>query len=211
MAQELSLATLVQKNPGLWERAWEKTVGKGAVIRTNYRLDSMVKHLGYESVPVEFLIRDQLSEVIKTDKQLVREMAERLSRADTISDSELTFRQRAHLNLARAIAVGIGQLGSIKAAIIPPASLMVGRTAGLYEFDTANIKISAEILQYAGETVGVMVHEGAHHVAYVRTRSKEEAGDLTPGHADAMEFVAGAIFTKLGDGNLDEQLKNCVW
>jgi hypothetical protein len=206
--QELSLATLVQKNPGLWERAWEKTVGKGAVIRTNDRLDSMVKHLGYESVPVEFLIRDQLSEVIKTDKQLVREMAERLSRADTISDSELTFRQLAHLNLARAIAVGIGQLGSIKAAIIPPASLMVGRTAGLYEFDTANIKISAEILQYAGETVGVMVHEGAHHVAY---RSKEEAGDLTPGHADAMEFVAGHIFSRLEQGKLDEYLKECVW
>lgn len=198
-------------NTHLWQQAWERAVGKATVIRISDRLDSMVIHLGYESVSVEWSVRDQFSDVIKTDRELIREMTERLSEADVIPDRQLTPRQLAHLELARAIAEDFGQVGTVKAAIIPPASDMVARTAGFYEFDTANIRIHAEMLELAGETVGVMVHELGHHIAYMRTHSKELAGDLTTGHTDAMEYSSGRIFQKLAQGNYDEPLKNSTW
>ena len=202
---------LMIDNAPFWQQAWERAVGEAKVVRTNDRLDSMVIHLGYQSVSVEWSVKDQFSNVIKTDKELIREMSERLSEADVIPDRELTSNQLAHLELARAIAEDFGQVGTIKAAIIPPASDMVARTAGFYEFDTGNIKISSEMLQSASETVGVMVHELGHHMAYKRLGSKELAGDLTTGHTDAMEYSSGRIFQKLAQGNYDEPLKKSTW
>lgn len=198
-------------NAPFWQQAWERAVGEATVVRTSDRLDSMVIHLGYQPVSVEWSVKDQFSNVIKTDKELIREMSERLSEADVIPDRELTSNQLAHLELARAIAEDFGQVGTIKAAIIPPASDMVARTAGFYEFDTGNIKISSEMLQSASETVGVMVHELGHHMAYKRLGSKELAGDLTTGHTDAMEYSSGRIFQKLAQGNYDEPLKKSTW
>lgn len=202
---------IMQDNASLWQQAWDRAVGQGTVVRTSDRLDSMVTHLGYQSVSVEWSVRDELSDVIKTDIKLVKEMSERLSEADVIPDRQLTPKQLAHLELARAIAQDFGPVGTITAAIIPPASDMVARTAGLYEFDTGNIKINSEMLQFASETVGVMVHELGHHIAYKRLMSKELAGDLTTGHADAMEYVSGRIFQKLAEGKYDEPLKKSTW
>jgi predicted SprT family Zn-dependent metalloprotease len=88
---------------------------------------------------------------------------------------------------------------------------MVARTSGVYEFDTATIKIHTEELATAQHTVGVVVHELAHHVAYQVTKSKEKAGDLTRDHADAMEVVAGLIFRRLAQGKYDELLNDVTW
>jgi hypothetical protein len=201
---------IMQDNAKLWQEAWNRTVGKDTVLRQDGGLDSMVTHLGYRSVSAQWGVREALGNVIKTDKELVREMTERLSDAETIPDKQLIPQQLANLELARAIAKDFSA-GLVSAAIIPPASDMIGRTAGIYEFDTHAIKVHAEMLHKAGDTIGVMVHELGHHMAYMRTHSKEAAGDLTPEHAKSMEYVSGRIFFKLSQGVYDEYLKRVAW
>jgi len=203
-------ADIMEDNTRLWQQAWDRVVGKDAVLRQDDRLDSMVTHLGYRAVSVQWGVREALGMVIKTDKELVGEMTARLSGAEVIPDRQLIPQQLANLELARAIAKDFA-VGLVSAAIIPPASDMIGRTAGIYEFGTAIIKIHAEMLHKAGDTVGVMVHELGHHTAYMRTNSKEAAGDLTPEHAKSMEYVSGRIFFKLSQGKYDEYLKRVVW
>jgi len=88
---------------------------------------------------------------------------------------------------------------------------MVERTAGLYEYGTAMIKIAVDMLEGAQKTVAVMVHELGHHVAFKQTGSIEQSGDLTPGHARAMEEVAGRIFQSLHGGAYDDELQNVTW
>lgn len=207
--------TIMMDNANAWQAAWERVVGRDMVLRTDPRLDSMVIHLGYGSVSVYYSVRRALGYVIKSDKELIDEMAERLSEAEAIPDRDLTPRQLAHLNLARAIAEDFTTKGQVLAAIIPPASDMVSRTAGLYEFGTGIIKIHGTMLHSADDTVGVMVHEIGHHVAYTRAADRpdamEKAADLTPEHSAAMEYVAGKIFRKVSEGNYDEQLKDATW
>ena len=202
---------IMVENRELWRQAWAKVKGKDAVILTADYLTPMVTHLEYRSVGVQWLVRNALENVIKTDAVLIGEMGERLREANDIPDKDLTPGQMAHLKLARALAMDFSQVGLIKASIIPPASDMVARTAGVYEFDTATIKIHTAELDTGEHTVGVMVHELAHHVAYQRTRSKEQAGDLTKAHADAMEFVAGRISHNLAEGRYDDILKDVIW
>ena len=202
---------IMVENKELWRQAWAKVMGKNAVIATADYLTPMVTHLEYRSVGVQYSVLSVLVSVIKTDAVLIGEMGERLREANDIPDKDLTPRQLAHLKLARALAADFSQVGPVKAAIIPPASDMVARTAGVYEFDTATIKIHTEELGTGEHAVGVMVHELAHHVAYQRTKSKEKAGDLTKDHADAMEFVAGLIFRRLAQGKYDEVLKDVTW
>jgi hypothetical protein len=202
---------VMEDNARLWQEAWNRIVGKDTVLRQDERLDSMVAHLGYRAVSVQWGVKETLGMVIKTDKELVKDMAARLSEAEIIPDRQLIPQQLTHLNLARAIAADFPSTGLVSAAIIPPASDMVGRTAGIYEFETAAIKVHAEMLHKAGDTVGVMVHELGHHIAYMRTSNREAAGDLTPEHGRAMEYVSGQIFHELSQGKYDEYLKNAIW
>jgi len=182
---------------------------KGVVLQTDRNLDNMVEHLGYVSLKEDS--PSFLQGIVKTDRQLVRDMADRLARTVIISDYVLTHTEHNHLELARAIAHSFEGVGSIYAANIPPASDMVMRTAGTYEFGSGKINIGRPELQYAGTTVAVMDHELGHHVAYQRTRSRELAEDLTPDHARAMEYVTGVIVRDLAAGKYDEYLKNAVW
>jgi hypothetical protein len=202
---------IMAENQNLWRQAWDKVMGKNAVIATADYLTPMVTHLEYRSVGVQWFVRGVLESIIKTDAVLIGEMGERLREANDIPDKDLTPGQLAHLKLARALAADFSQVGPIKAAIIPPASDMVARTAGVYEFDTATIKIHTEELGTGEHTVGVMVHELGHHISYQRTRSKEQAGDLTKAHADAMEFVVGRISHNLAEGRYDDILKDVTW
>jgi len=199
-------------NAPKWQKAWDEVIGKNKVMETNTRLTNMVKHLGYESQQVSPHAMHGIQLVIKTDETLVREMSDRLDQAQRVPDDQLTSKQLNHLVLARHIAEGFREIGPVNAGIIPPASDMVERTAGLYEFDTGMIKINVDMLESAQKTVGVMVHELGHHVAYLNTsRDKEKAGDLQPAHAHAMEEVAGRIFKGLVRGDYDVELKYAVW
>jgi len=198
-------------NMHLWQQAWNDSIGKNWVLETTTGLTNLVKHLGYESQRVSGNVLPGLRLVIKTDEAIVREMADRLDEAERIPDHKLTERQLNHLNLARRIAEEFRSVGPVNAGIIPPASDMVARTAGLYEFGTAMIKIHVDMLESAQTTVGVMVHELGHHVAYKNTGSKEMAADLQPAHAEAMEDVAGRIFKMLVKGDYDDLLEWAVW
>ncbi|MGQ9545932.1 MAG: hypothetical protein ACUVTR_02035 [Dehalococcoidia bacterium] len=202
---------IMYENARYWKEAWVRAVGKNTVLQLDRNLDRMVNHLGYESVSVQYGLQDAFARVIKTDKELVREMASRLAQAEIIDGHQLTPPQLAHLNLARAIAGTFSATGPVDAAVIPPASDAVQRTAGLYEFETAAIKIHVEMLKSASKTVEVMVHELGHHVAYQRTGDKALAGDLTVAHASAMEFVAGEIFRNLSQGRYNDVLTKVTW
>jgi len=206
-----SYSTMLVDNAELWQKAWEQVMGKNKVLRTDPKYDGMVTHLAYESQSVQLGVRSGLQLVIKTDVQVVREMSDRLDQAERIPDANLTEVQHRHLTLARAIADDYGGIMAVNAAIIPPASDMVDRTAGLYEFGTGMIKISADMLERAERTVSVMIHELGHHVAYRNTRSKELASDLTRGHALAMEEVTGDTVRKLMKGAYDDALENVRW
>jgi len=203
--------TMMYTNRHYWQQAWDATVGKRKVLQTDRTLDSMVTHLGYESQPMQSGVREGLKNAIKTDADVVQEMSERLDEAERIPDHKLPTRHLASLKLARAIAADFRNMGPVHAGMIPPASDMVMRTAGLYEFGTGMIKISADILDSAQKTVAVMVHELAHHVAFKQTLSIEQASDLTPAHALAMEEVAGRVFHALHNGAYDEELELVSW
>ena len=205
-----SYSVLMVENQKQWQAAWDEVVGKHTVLRTDFRYDGMVQHLSYRSHGATYGVREGLKLVIKTDEMLVHEMSKLLEKAERIPDNKLTPIQVANLNLARVIAEGFRGVGDVNAAIIPPASDAVDRTAGLYEFGTALIKISGDILESAQRTVGVMIHELGHHVAYKNAGYTPDvmhlASDLTEGHANAMEEVAGRVFRSLAKGQYDDHL-----
>ena len=125
-------ADFVEENASSWREAWQNVFGEDAVIRTDERWDGTVRHLGYNPVTISYYVKDTLSRVIPTDAKLIKASQERLREAKVIPDSELTPRQRAHLNLARAIVQDTCRyrpVSAVHAAIIPPASDRV-RTAG---------------------------------------------------------------------------------
>lgn len=207
----------IETNKATWQQAWNEVVGKNKVVHTDSRYDSMVQHLGYVSQSIVPRARTGVGLVIKTDQELIQEMSERLDKAQRVADSSLTETQFTHLKLARLMAEEYHRIGKVYAAIIPPASDFSGRTAGLYEFDTANIKISPEMLDRVRTTVEVMVHELGHHQAYTGAiyrgddDPKSTAGDLTRGHANAMEKVAGDVFLELHHGKYDKVLTDVNW
>ena len=181
----------------------------GVVIQTDRRLDNMVRHLGYASIR-----KDTPSfpkEVVKTDTDLIREMADKLGQTEVIPDPSLKTLERNHLEFARAVARSFSSTGPVYAATIPPASDMVSRTAGTYEFGRGIIKIDVSQLQNAADTISVMAHELGHHVAYLQTGSQILAADLTKAHEHATEYVAGRIARNIAQGRYDAYINDILW
>ncbi len=203
---------LMVQSKSQWNTAWKNVHGQFAVLRTESRYDGMVKHLGYTSAEVNYRARNALQLVIKTDRNLMDEMADRLSETQRTPDSALTERQLANLQLARAIADMYPQAGPVYAAVIPPPSDAMERTAGLYEFGTGIIKIHVDQLQHTGQTVAVVIHELGHHQAYANVGfdpdRQEKAYDLTPLHTRSMEEVSADVTDGIIGGRFDKQLKN---
>ena len=188
-----------------WRKAWSNVLGKNAVIRTNDSYDTMVTHLGYKPVGVQWEVRDGLAEAITTDKDLIKASQERLSQVEIIPDARLTKGQLAHLDLARAITTEVAKydgVAGVYAAIIPPASDRV-RTAGMYAKETKTVYISANQLSGARTTVDTLVHELAHH--------QSQAEDLTEAHSAAMTSVAASVVQATAKGKFDSLLKEVAW
>ena len=177
------------------------------VIRTNPRWDGMVKHLGYESVDATPDIHDKR---IMTDRELIQDSQERLSRVKIVPDERLTRVSLTHITLARELTWRVCNPippSGIHAARIPPASERT-RTAGLYSTMSAAIYIDLEQLPHCSRVMDTLVHELAHHRQY---RETGEASDLTPLHYEAMKEVASQVVTAIGQGELDEFFKEVVW
>ncbi|MDD5501230.1 MAG: hypothetical protein PHH57_06065 [Candidatus Omnitrophica bacterium] len=203
-------ADFVRENAPVWREAWRKVIGENAVIRTSERLDSMVRHLGYESVSLQHSVRDTLGRAITTDRDLVRESQARLREVEVIPDDKLEFRHRAHIKLARAITAKVypySPPSGVYVAVIPPASDLK-RTAGMYSTGTGEVYISLEMMGRCKTMIDTLVHELAHHRQF---RSYGEADDLTPLHMEAMQWVAAEVIEAIASGALDESLKEVVW
>jgi len=164
------------------------------VIRTDSRLDDMVRHLGYVSVPYH--------DNAITDVELIRESQKRLRQTEIISDDQLNSVQRVHLNLARLIAKNITNVPNIHAAIIPSASNRV-RTAGLYNRKTCEIYISVEQLNKLSNTIDTVIHELAHHTS--------GAEDLQEAHAKEMCRICDKVIDLVDKGCFNDLLKNAVY
>jgi hypothetical protein len=202
-------ADIMLDNSAIWKRAWEQAFGKGVVLETNSNLRNMVEHLGYSSRRVKWSLQNIFVDIMNTDLQLIHKMAQKLQATEIIPDHKLPLQELNNLKLARALARQY-KTGPVYAAEIPPASDMVSRTAGTYEFDTHIIHIHKNELRRGSTTVGTMVHEIGHHVAY-ELYGMAGAGDLSEGHARAMEKVSGEIVMRLAMGDLDDYLKDIVW
>jgi hypothetical protein len=194
----------VKENASIWKEAWGKNFGENAVIRTSDRWDGTVKHLGYESHTVNWLVQDTLAQAILTDEQLIRASQEKLRKVEVIPDVRLSRRQMAHLRLARAIAdeVCITKVSGVYAAIIPPASDWV-RTAGMYSRITREIYIASDQLERGRTTVDTVIHEIAHHTS--------GAEDLEEAHADAMTRVAARVVEMTHAKKFDDLMMEAVW
>ncbi|GAI72452.1 unnamed protein product, partial [marine sediment metagenome] len=199
----------VRDNASVWQEAWRNQFGENAVMRTDSRWDSMVRHLGYESVSVQYGVETCLRQVITTDDDLIKASQERLRDVDVIPDGRLTGRQLASLELARGIAHRLtgwtyGPVRGVHAAIIPPASDRV-RTAGMYGRTTQEVFISSDQLEHGRTTVDTVIHEIAHHT------SGAEDGEDT--HNAEMTKIAGQVVEATAKGYFDEFLKDqkFVW
>jgi 23S rRNA U2552 (ribose-2'-O)-methylase RlmE/FtsJ len=198
-------ADFVEENASSWRVAWQNVFGEDAVIRTDERWDGTVKHLGYHPVTVSYYVKDTLSKVILTDAKLIKASQERLREAKVIPDNELTARQRAHINLARAIVQDTcrySPITAVHAALIPPASDRV-RTAGMYGRITQEIFIASDQLERGSATVDTVIHEIAHHTS--------GAEDLDQAHSSAMTQVAARVVKATATGDFDDLLKEAVW
>jgi len=197
-------ADFVKENASVWKGAWVKNFGENAIIRTSDRWDGTVKHLGYESHSVNWLVQDTLAQAIITDAELVKASQERLREVQVIPDERLTRVQRAHLKLARAIAdeVCMTKVSGVHAAIIPPASDRV-RTAGMYSRTTMEIYIALDQLEKGRTTVDTVIHEIAHHTS--------GAEDLEKAHADAMTRVAARVVEMTHARKFDDLMMEAVW
>ncbi len=188
-------------NKTIWQSAWNEVHGDNSVLKTNDKYIPTVKHLAYEPVAVDYGARTGLSYVIKTDRQLIDESQDKLREVQVIPKENLTPRQLASLELARAINDRLylsEPTGGIEAAIIPPASDRV-RTAGLYSRTTAIIFIAASQLNDGSSTVDTLVHELAHHVS--------GAEDGIAGHYEAISSMAGEVVRLVASGRLDDVIK----
>ena len=180
---------------------------EGIVIRTDSRLDNMVKHLGYRSVSPSS--GDKLSGTILTDKELVRMSQERLRGVKVIPGEKLEARSRIHLNLARAITRKVFPYATppVHAAVIPPASDRV-RTAGMYSTTIGEVYIALKMMEHGKTMVDTLVHELAHHRQY---RNTGEAEDLTPAHAESMTDIAAEVVKVIASSELDALLGEVIW
>jgi hypothetical protein len=176
---------------------------RGLVVETDRNLRNMVQHLGYESITPERAKLRYPQEKFKTDKQLVQEMIDRLGRTQLMSDNSLTSRERADLELARALARSFPGTGPIRAANIPPASDMVERTAGTYDFGSGKINIDPKMLNSGADTFAVMTHELGHHVS--------QAEDLTEGHRKGIDRVVDIVVHDISVGKYDYYIQRVKW
>ena len=179
---------------------------EGAVRRTSEKHDKSVEHLGYHSVSLGDDEIASLETKVPTDIEIINESQNRLRETKVIPDEQLTGTQLAHLNLARAIARGVGCIppAGIHAAAIPPASDRV-RTAGLYGTRTGALYLSIEMLSKGRDAFDTLVHELGHHRQYSSTG---EAEDLTPSHAEAMKSIADKLTQGLSSGEYDKLLRD---
>ncbi len=197
-----SYAGFIKENASAWRLAWQHVFGDNVVIRTEDRWDGTVKHLGYESVALQWMVKDALATAITTDADLIRASQERLREAQVIPDTRLTSRQRAHLRLARAIANWPGNpVAGVYAAIIPPASDRA-RTAGLYNRTTQEIYIASDQLERGRSTIDTLIHELAHHF---------DGEDLEEAHSQEMTRVAARVVQLTAERAFDELMKEAVW
>ncbi len=194
----------IKENASVWREAWSNVFGESAVVRTSDRYDGTVKHLGYQSMSVQWHTQDTLAEVIMTDKSLVKASQEKLRETVVIPDSKLSHRQLVHLRAARAIADrwATRPVSGVYAAIIPPASERK-RTAGLYSRVTEEIDIALDQLEHCQSTIDTTIHELAHHVS--------GAEDLEEAHSNAMTHVAAMVVRLTSEGKFDDVLKEAVW
>jgi hypothetical protein len=200
-----SYADFIRENASVWQQAWRNVCGEEAVIRTDDRWDGTVRHLGYLPVSVSWYVKDALSRAIITDVDLVKASQERLREVKVIPDDGLSARQRAHLNLARAIADQVSpyiRVVGIHAAMIPPASDRV-RTAGLYGRSTQEVFIASDQLESGRNTVDTLIHELAHHTS--------GAEDLEERHSAEMTRIAGLVVKLTHEGAFDELMKGVTW
>lgn len=163
------------------------------VIRTSPRWDSMVEHLGYESVS---LPPNTPTQGMKTDLDLIAESQERLKEVKIIPDSAVTAYELASLNLARAISQRLSPLRPVRrlhAAIIPPASDRV-RTAGLYGRGTQQIYISAEQLRGGRAAVDTLIHELAHHTSGAEDGEEAHNAELSRIGGLVVSWTANRVF-----------------
>jgi len=182
---------------------------EGSVIRTSEKHDKAVEHLGYHSVSLSEEEVASLETKAPTDIEIIRESQSRLREAKIIPDDHLNPTQRAHLNLARAIAreVDCVPLGGIHAAIIPPASDRV-KTAGLYGTKTGSLFLSIDMLSRGRDAFDTLVHELGHHRQYC---GSGEAEDLTPAHAAAMKNIAEGLIQGLNSGKYNKLLVETLY
>ena len=188
----------VKDNASAWQEAWRTQFGENTVMRTDPRWDSMVKHLGYAPVSVQYGVQSCLGRVITTDDDLIKASQERLRDIDIIPDAGLTGRQLASLELARGIAHRLAgwmfsPVRGIHAAIIPPASDRV-RTAGLYGRPTEEIYISADQLQHGRGTVDTVIHELAHHTTGAEDGEEQHNAEMTRIAGQVVEATAKGFF-----------------
>ena len=197
-------ADFVTENVSAWQTAWRNVFGDNTLIRTSDRWDGTVKHLGYQSVNLQWNMIDTISEVVLTDTKFVKSSQERLRGVEVVPDARLTHRQLVHLKLAREIASKwpYQPVSGVHAAIIPPASDRV-RTAGMYNRVTEEIYIATDQLEHAGNMVDVVIHELAHHLS--------GAEDLEKGHTEWMTAVAARVVHLTAAREFDDILKEAVW
>jgi hypothetical protein len=185
-----------------------RVVAANAVLRTNEKFDSSVKHLGYEPVNLSQEELEALDKPIPTDVEIINDSQKRLRNTTVVPDEKLNSRQLSHLKLARVIAKDIFHIpGSIYAAIIPPASDRV-RTAGLYGTTTGIIYINLDQLSSGRNMIDTLIHELGHHQQHQQTNKAE---DLSPEHAEAMTLVASRVVDDVSKGKFDELLKEISW
>ncbi|MDD5412096.1 MAG: hypothetical protein PHF31_11905 [Methylobacter sp.] len=165
----------------------------GIVLRTDPNLDAQVRHLGYEPVN---------SGVDKTDKELLAESQDRLSRIIEVPDNQLSSFRNKHLGLAREIARKLRASVDIVAADIPPASDRV-RTAAVYHRRNRRIYIDLNRLDSAQYTTEAVVHELAHFFT--------DAEDGEPVHKQSMGDTAGKVVSMANSGQLDDCLVGVRW
>jgi len=177
---------------------------EGSVIRTSEKHDKAVEHLGYHSVSLSDDEISLLETKVPTDIEVINESQNRLRETKIIPDDQLSPLQLAHLNLARAIAKGVGCIppAGIHAAVIPPASDRV-RTAGLYGTKSGALYLSIDMLSKGRDAFDTLVHELGHHRQF---SSSGEAEDLTPSHAEAMTDIAEKLIQGLNSGEYDKLL-----
>lgn len=202
---------MVQEDDELLEECgidelYPQVVEDNMVIRTSEKHDKAVEHLGYHSVNLSADEIASLEKKIPTDVEVISDSQNRLRETKIVMDDHLSPVQLVHLNLARAIAKGVGCMppAGIHAAIIPPASDRV-RTAGLYGTKSGALYLSIDMLSRGRDAFDTLVHEMGHHRQF---SSIGEAEDLTPGHAAAMKDIAEKLIKGLNSGDYDKLLKS---